>query len=157
MRFLPHLLKRFVVNGRLVVIDHDGARHNFGTGENGPEVTIRFTDARIADEIVRNPELRAAEAYMDGRLVFENGGRAYDLLYLFSINRRTLAAHPVQQILARVWKLLKSLHQNNALGRAAKQAQAHYDHPEAFYALWLDPTMAYSCAYFMPKTYLGIN
>jgi cyclopropane-fatty-acyl-phospholipid synthase len=29
-----------------------------------------------------------------------------------------------------------------------EQVQAHYDLSDAFFALWLDPTMTYSCAYF---------
>ena len=76
MKLLPHLLRRFVQNGRLVVIDHDGTRESFGSGEGGPEVTIRFTDAKVEREIFFNPELKAAEAYMDGRLVFDNGATA---------------------------------------------------------------------------------
>jgi cyclopropane-fatty-acyl-phospholipid synthase len=148
MRLLPHLLNRFVRNGRLSVIDHDGTRQSFGSGRDGPEVTIRFTDPRVEREIFFNPELKAAEAYMDGRLVFENGGTAYDLLYLFSINRRELGSHPVQRALRRVWKSLRRVHQANRLGKAATNVRSHYDHPADFYALWLDERMVYSCAYF---------
>jgi cyclopropane-fatty-acyl-phospholipid synthase len=34
------------------------------------------------------------------------------------------------------------------LGRAARNVREHYDHPAAFYKLWLDEMMSYSCAYF---------
>lgn len=148
MKLLPHLLSRFVQNGRLTVIDHDGSRQSFGSGEGGPEVTIRFTDPTVEREIFLNPELKAAEAYMDGRLVFEDGGTAFDLLHLFSVNRTGLGSHPVQRILRRVWRGLRGVHQANRLGQAAKNVREHYDHPAAFYALWLDERMAYSCAYF---------
>jgi cyclopropane-fatty-acyl-phospholipid synthase len=148
MRLLPHLLRRFVQNGRLTVIDHDGAQESFGSGEGGPDVTIRLMDAKVERDIFFNPELKAAEAYMDGRLVFENGGTAYDLLYLFSVNRRGLGSHPVQRALRRAWKAMRGLHQANRLGQAAKNVRSHYDHPAAFYSLWLDERMAYSCAYF---------
>jgi cyclopropane-fatty-acyl-phospholipid synthase len=147
MRYLPHLLRRFVRNGRLTVVDHDGSRHEFGSGEEGPQVAIRLADATVEREIFFNPELKAAEAYMDGRLVFEEGG-VYDLLHLFSVNRAGLGAHPVQKALRRVWKALRGVHQANPLGRAAKNVREHYDHPASFYALWLDERMAYSCAYF---------
>jgi cyclopropane-fatty-acyl-phospholipid synthase len=33
-----------------------------------------------------------------------------------------------------------------------ESAGFHYDFSNAFYALWLDPTMTYSCAYFEPPT-----
>lgn len=148
MRYLPHLLRRFVVNGRLNVIDHDGSRQSFGTGENGPDVTIRFTDARVERDIFFNPELKAAEAYMDGRMVFEPPSRVHDLLFLFSVNRRTLEMHPVQKVLEGVWRGLKRWHQANTRSKAADNAQSHYDVPTGFYKLWLDESMTYSCAYF---------
>ena len=95
MMLLSHLLRRFVRRGRLVVLDHRGTAHRFGSGEDGPEVTIRLTDKAVEREIFLNPELKTAEAYMDGRLVMEGGAPVFDLLYLFSINRSGLAAHPV--------------------------------------------------------------
>ncbi|WP_046863786.1 SAM-dependent methyltransferase [Microvirga massiliensis] len=148
MFLLPHLLRRFVQVGRLVVIDPEGMRHSFGSGGEGPSVTIRFTDEKVEREIFLNPELKAAEAYMDGRLVFEDGSTVYDLLALFSVNRKSLGAHPIQKGLRRVWKTLRGVHQANPLGRAAENVREHYDHPASFYELWLDRRMAYSCAYF---------
>ncbi|HEY8567497.1 MAG TPA: cyclopropane-fatty-acyl-phospholipid synthase family protein [Beijerinckiaceae bacterium] len=147
MKLLPHLLARFVRNGRLTVTDHDGSSRSFGSGENGPAVAIRFTDAAVEREIFLNPELKAAEAYMDGRIVFERGG-VFDLLHLFSVNRSGLASHPLQKALRRGWKALRGVHQANPQGKAAANASSHYDHPASFYRLWLDESMAYSCAYF---------
>jgi cyclopropane-fatty-acyl-phospholipid synthase len=149
---LSHLLRRFVRNGRLVVVDHTGTAHAFGSGANGPKVTIRFTDAAVAREVFFNPELKAAEAYMDGRLVVENGGKIYDLLELFSVNRSGLAAHPLQQALRRIWRALRRFQQRNPLGLAARNVRHHYDIPHKFFQLWLDETMTYSCAYYASPT-----
>ena len=66
MRLLPHLLARFVRNGRLTVVFEDGENRSFGSGSGGPDVTIRLTDAKVEREIFFNPELKTAEAYMDG-------------------------------------------------------------------------------------------
>ena len=148
MLLLSHLLRRFVRRGRLVVIDHTGAEHAFGERTGEPEVTIRLTDKAVEREIFLNPELKAAEAYMDGRLVMENGQRVFDLLYLFSINRSGLAAHPVQKAIRKGWRALRRWHQRNPLGLAAKNIRHHYDIPPDFYRLWLDETMTYSCAYY---------
>lgn len=148
MRLLPNLLSRFIKNGRLTVIFEDGSRQTFGSGKDGPDVTIRLTDKAVEREIFFNPELKAAEAYMDGRLVIENGGKAFDLLSLFSVNRTGLAAHPVQKALRKAWRALRRRQQNNKLGQAAKNVQHHYDIPTKFYELWLDDTMTYSCAYY---------
>ena len=127
---------------------HDGVEHVFGSGADGPSVSIRLMDARVERELFFNPELATGEAYMDGRLVFEDGSTVYDLLLLFSVNRRGLGAHPLQQALRKVWRRLRGFHQSNPLGRAARNVRQHYDHPAAFYALWLDPAMNYSCAHF---------
>lgn len=148
MMLLPHLLRRFVKAGRLTLRTHDGAEHRFGSGEDGPSVSIRLMDAKVERELFFNPELATAEAYMDGRLVFEDGSSVYDLLLLFSVNRRGLASHPLQQVLRKVWRALRGVHQSNPLGRAARNVRTHYDFPAEFYALWLDETMSYSCAYF---------
>ncbi len=148
MRLLSGLLRRFIDKGRLVAIDADGTRYNFGSGLDGPTVTMRLGDKKLERQLFLNPELVAAEAYMDGRLTFEDGSTIYDFMYLFSINRRGLASHPVQQALRRAWRGLKRWHQSNPLGRAASNAQSHYDHPPEFYRLWLDSQMIYSCAYF---------
>jgi len=148
MRFLPHLLKRFVHKGQLTVIEPNGTRTVFGSGEDGPNVVMRLKDEKLDRELFFNPELVSAEAYMDGRLTFEDGSTVYDFLMLFSVNRRGLASHPVQQALRRSWRALKRWHQSNPLGRSASNAQSHYDHPPEFYRLWLDSRMIYSCAYF---------
>jgi cyclopropane-fatty-acyl-phospholipid synthase len=148
MRLLSHLLRRFVRNGRLVVTDYRGERHVFGSGENGPDVAIRFTDAAVEREIFFNPELKAAEAYMDGRMVFEGGSRVFDFLKLFSVNRKGLASHPVQKVLRDAWRATRRLQQRNTVARSAANAKHHYDIPPAFYKMWLDPTLTYSCAYF---------
>ncbi len=147
MFLLQHLLRRFVEKGRLTVIRHDGSRHAFGSGVDGPDVLVRFHDAKVERELFFNPELASAEAYMDGRLTIENGS-VYDLLFLFSVNRRGLGAHPLQQALRKSWRALRRLHQQNPLGRAGENVRQHYDHPADFYALWLDQGMNYSCAYF---------
>jgi cyclopropane-fatty-acyl-phospholipid synthase len=80
--------------------------------------------------------------------VFENGSQVFDLLTLFSINRRGLGAHPVQQAIRKIWRALRGRHQHNPVGKAARNARDHYDYPEAFYSLWLDKSMTYTCAYF---------
>jgi cyclopropane-fatty-acyl-phospholipid synthase len=148
MFVLQRLLRRFVEKGRLIVVAYDGKSYAFGGVIDGPSVTIRLHDAKVARELFLNPELAAAEAYMNSRLTFEDGSTIYDLLLLFSVNRRGLAAHPLQQILRRIWRTLRGVHQANPLGRAARNVRHHYDHPAAFYKLWLDEMMNYSCAYF---------
>jgi cyclopropane-fatty-acyl-phospholipid synthase len=149
MKLLSHLLKRFVHNGRLAVIDHAGQRHVFGSGDDGPNVTIRLTRKAVERAIFFNPELKVAESYMDGDLLLENGSTIHDLLALFSVNRSGLASHPTQRALRKIWRMLRRGQQRNPIGLATRNIRHHYDIPPEFYRLWLDETMTYSCAYYL--------
>ena len=105
MLLLTHMLKAFVRVGTLTVIDADGRRHVFA-GAPGPAVTMRLTDRALYRKLVFNPELHAGEAYMDGRLCFEEGSTLRDFLTLFSVNRLTLGSYPLQRALRGVSRAL---------------------------------------------------
>ena len=143
---LSHMLKSFVRVGALTVIDADGADHVFG-GTPGPSVTMRLTDRSLYRKLFANPELHAGEAYMNGTMRFEDGSLR-DFLTLFSVNRRALGAYPLQHALLRVSRMLKRFQQANPIGRAQRNVAHHYDLGNAFYSLFLDHDMHYSCGYF---------
>ena len=86
---LSHMLKSFVRVGTLKVIDAGGAEHVFAGTADGPNVTMRLKDRSLYTKLFFNPELHAGEAYMDGRLTFENS-TLRDFLTLFSVNRVAL-------------------------------------------------------------------
>ncbi len=144
---LSHMLNSFVRVGALTVIDADGASHVFG-GTPGPTVTMRLTDRSLYRKLFSNPELHAGEAYMNGTMRFEDGSLR-DFLTLFSVNRRALGAYPLQHALRRVSRMLKRFQQANPIGRAQRNVAHHYDLGNAFYSLFLDRDMHYSCGYFM--------
>ena len=144
---LSHMLNFFVRVGALTVIDADGASHVFG-GTPGPTVTMRLTDRSLYRKLFSNPELHAGEAYMNGTMRFEDGSLR-DFLTLFSVNRRALGAYPLQHALRRVSRMLKRFQQANPIGRAQRNVAHHYDLGNAFYSLFLDRDMHYSCGYFM--------
>lgn len=147
MRLLAHLLTRFIQNGTLRVIDAGGTTHVFAGGGRGPDITIRLHNRALERKLFMNPELNAAEAYMEGTLSIENAS-AHDFLHLFSLNRSSLGQHPAQAALRKVWRALKGRHQHNPAQRAAVNAQHHYDLTTELYALFLDPDLNYSCAFF---------
>jgi len=145
---LPGLLDKFIRHGTLRLYDASGKLHTFGGKLPGPSVTLRINRRGLETKLFLNPELKAAEAYMDGSLTFEDGSAVYDLLLLFSVNRSGLAAHGSQKLLRRLWRALRRWHQANPVGTAAKQARHHYDLSTDLYRLFLDEDMQYSCAYF---------
>jgi cyclopropane-fatty-acyl-phospholipid synthase len=144
---LSHMLKSFVRTGTLKVIDAEGKTHIFGGRAAGPDVTMRLTDPTLYRTLFLNPELAAGEAYMDGRMSFENS-TLRDFLTLFSVNRLSLGSYPLQKVMRKVSRGLKSFQQANPIGRAQKNVAHHYDIGNDFYKLFLDRGMQYSCAYF---------
>ncbi len=144
---LSHMMKSFVRVGTLRVIDVGGNVHVY-SGEPGPDVTMRLSDKSLYHKLVFNPELSAGEAYMDGRMTFENS-TLRDFLTLISVNRISLGSYPVQRILRRVSRQFKRFQQANPIGKAAQNVAHHYDLGNDFYRLFLDEGMQYSCAYFL--------
>jgi cyclopropane-fatty-acyl-phospholipid synthase len=144
---LSHMLRSFVRIGTLTVIDADGGRHVFA-GSPGPSVTMRLTDRSLYRKLFLNPELHAGEAYMDGRMRFEDS-TLRDFLTLFSVNRLSLGNQPLQKVLRRISRGLKRFQQANPVGKAQQNVAHHYDLGNEFYKLFLDEGMQYSCAYFL--------
>ena len=151
MALIDLFLSRRVHRGQLTVHHADGKTATFGTPD--PEfrdVTIRFVDKGAANFIVRNPGLGAAEAYMDGRLVVEQGD-IRDLVYLLSGNgkwekgKRTLKPSAARGLVASVTHRLNRI---NMTRKAKRNVAHHYDLSDRLYDLFLDADRQYSCAYY---------
>ncbi|MBT5455393.1 MAG: SAM-dependent methyltransferase, partial [Rhodospirillaceae bacterium] len=113
---LSHMMKSFVRVGTLKVIDVGGREHVFA-GAPGLSVTMRLHDKSLYRKLVSNPELSAGEAYMDGRMTFEDSSLR-DFLTLISINRISLGSYPVQKVLRAISRQLKRFQQANPVGKA---------------------------------------
>ncbi len=141
---LARLLGPAMTAGALDIVGADGRRHRLGAGT--PSLTLRLHDKALHRDLVVNPRLRFGEAYMDGRLSIE-GGTVYDFLAL-------LCAGPenVQGVLGNVREALapalRLLQQSNPLRRSRQNVAHHYDLSRAFFELFLDRDLQYSCAYF---------
>lgn len=151
MALLDLFLARAVKRGRLTVLHHDGRRAAFGMPHPGfPDVTIRFTDAGAVGAILRDPALGAGEAYMNGRLVVDEGD-VLDLVTLMTANDRweegagRLKANPAVRAVEAVTHRIGRIN----MARAARRNVAHhYDLSDRLYDLFLDADRQYSCAYF---------
>jgi cyclopropane-fatty-acyl-phospholipid synthase len=109
---------------------------------------VRLHSRALHTRLALNPELYAAEAYMDGTLTFENGAHVRDLIELFAQNRGGLAGAASQRLLRRFWRAVRRWHQRNGIALATQQARHHYDVPYEIYRLFLDEGLNYSCAFF---------
>jgi hypothetical protein len=122
---LEILLRRIVEHGDLSLITHDGKTFRFGDGE-GPAVVARLADRKLERQLALDPHLAVGEAYMDGRLIMEQG-RIYDLLALVLENAM---AHPPPrwaQTLDVARFLTRRLAQFNPTSRSRRNVAHHYD------------------------------
>ena len=106
--------------------------------DEAPRVTLRLTDARTAAALARPSMLALAEAYIEGGL--ELDGDIREAIRSAEALSRTHSEETFERASR------AGVHRTRAADRAA--VRHHYDVSNEFYALWLDPRMVYSCAYF---------
>ncbi len=147
MSLIGRLLGTLVKRGRLTLIVAGGPPESFGPGD-GPGLTVRFTDRRLALEIVRNPRLAFGEAYMDGRLIIENG-TILDLLELIVAANKWEEGGKGRKLMSKgKMGQIAALFRRNPAARARKNVAHHYDLNDELYDLFLDEDRQYSCAYY---------
>ncbi len=150
-KLLDRFLGKGVRHGRLGVVFADGATRIYGRETQGfPEIVIRLTDDKVPRDVIMDPRLGAAEAFMDGRLVIEEGD-IMGLVTLLRANNRWDkggAISPPKLTRKLVNKASFAFEQvNNAIGSKENVAH-HYDIGNDFYALMLDDEhWQYSCAF----------
>lgn len=140
------LLHRAVTVGTVKLTGPDGTTQVFGGTAAGPEIAIRLTDRSFDMKVLRDPQLAIAEAFMDGRLLLEQGDLT-DLFRVYHANRDAFDKKPGAVSGKLLWLLRRTL-EVNAPWQAKQNASRHYDLGNAFYRRWLDRDMQYSCAYF---------
>jgi cyclopropane-fatty-acyl-phospholipid synthase len=146
MRLFDALLHRLVRKGSLIVIDAAGGRHCYGDG-SGENVTIRFTDRATPRRAAFNPALELGEAYMDGRLLVEEGDIAA-FLDLIGRNTHWDDGDAARLALWRPWRRNRRWETWNWQRQARRNVAHHYDLSNRLFALFLDADLQYSCGYF---------
>ena len=147
MALIEKLVGKVIREGRLTLLMPGGERHEFGPG-GGRSLTVRLTDRKTAFAIARNPRIGLGEAYMDGRLVIEDGD-ILDLMELATGANRWEEGGAGRKALAKGKNPLKKLWRaRNEARRARKNVAHHYDIGNDLYRLFLDDDLQYSCAYF---------
>ena len=106
-----------------------------------PRVTVRLNDASTAAALARPSFLTFGEAYIEGRADLEGDMREAirSVEALARSAQRTLFANSGSRV----------RHTRNVDRESIRH---HYDVSNEFYALWLDPRMVYSCAYFRDES-----
>ena len=150
MSLVGKFLDKLIQHGTLKLTHADGTEESFGTAKDGfPDVAVRLADKGVIRQILTDPRLGAAEAFMDGKLIIEQGD-IMELVQLVRANRPwerggTLnEPGPVSKAKNRV---LGGLDRINGLARSKSNVAHHYDIGNELYEHFLDEDLQYSCAY----------
>ncbi|MFM7028390.1 MAG: class I SAM-dependent methyltransferase [Chakrabartia sp.] len=152
MWLLRKFLERTIKAGRLTVILAGGERLEFGVAHPGfPDIVLRFADARVSGDIMRNPRLGFGEAWLDGRIVIEQG----DLAGFLTLFRKNASwenggewLKPKGLIRRAAGDLAARLDRINWERKSKRNVAHHYDLDDRLFDLFLDRDRQYSCAYF---------
>ena len=148
---LPWVARMFLTvldrleHGSLMLIDPAGIALHLGRAGQQPHATLRINDWRAAGMILRRGDIGFAECLERGWV------ETPDMLALFTVALRNEGV--TQVVDGRWWALLARrfthwvLRDNSRRG-SRRNILSHYDLGNAFYSLWLDPTMSYSAAWF---------
>ena len=149
-RLLSALLHRLDV-GSVELTTPEGATLRFGPGgapmpgiKANPAVLV-FRDWGIAGEALKGGDVAFAESYMEGRWDTPD---LTQLLTVLAANQAALERAFYGQWWSRTLLRLKHFLNANTKRQSRRNILAHYDLGNAFYRLWLDPTMTYSSALF---------
>ncbi|HLI48126.1 MAG TPA: cyclopropane-fatty-acyl-phospholipid synthase family protein [Chthonomonas sp.] len=126
-----------------VVTYWDGCTYRYGE-EGEPVFTVKLLKPVDIGAFIENMALAFGEAYMNGDIEVEG-----DLADLVAMALRNIA-------LEATWRQRRALrvlgrvagHAKRSLRKQQEDVAAHYDLGNAFFRLWLDETMTYSCAFF---------
>lgn len=137
------LLQR-LQHGRLLLELPDGRTLPFGSGAQ-PAASMRLHNWKVFGAVLRSGDIGLAETYID-----EDWSTPHlaDLLGLLLANREGLESLVYGAWWGRLLHRLRHLLNRNTRSGSRRNIHAHYDLGNAFYALWLDPSMNYSSAWF---------
>ena len=142
---LGMLLHHIVENGTLAVRWSDGRASVYGSG--APRAAVRFTDRLTPIRIALRPDLAFGEAYMNGRMIVEEG-TITDVLEILISNFGNQRLPKSMRFARLIRRWFRSIAQFNPARRSRKNVAHHYDLSGELYDLFLDSDRQYSCAYF---------
>jgi cyclopropane-fatty-acyl-phospholipid synthase len=136
-------LLEFLRQGTLSVHLPDGSARRYGSGE--PHAAIHLANWEPLSQALRSGDIGFAESYIAGDWHTPD---LTSLLVLLLRNREVLDSVVYGSWWGRLAYRLQHLFNRNSKAGSRRNIHAHYDLGNAFYDLWLDPSMNYSSAWF---------
>ncbi len=146
MSLIGKMIDKLLSSGSITIVEPGKEPQTYGPG-GGKSVTVRLTDRKVNFDIMKNPRLGLGEAYMDGRLIVENGS-ALDLLEVITGSNPWEDGKDSRGILNRGKAGIRRMFARNDAKRAKRNVAHHYDLGDKLYETFLDSDRQYSCAYF---------
>ena len=134
-----------IVVGELDLRLPSGERRAFGVPGSKPSAAVTVTSVDLFRRLARRPRLGLGESYAAGDWC------ADDLVAFFELLIRNVAAarkRPPLSRLVRLERYRPHLPPRQGLRRSQHNIHYHYDIGNDLYSLFLDESLAYSCAYF---------
>ena len=132
-------------SGHLKLTLPDGEKREFGNHSDQLHAEIHILEWSVFKEIMSHGDIGFAESYIQGKW---NTPDLKTLLELAIRNRTILEKAIYGNWYGSIFYRLKHWLRDNSKSGSRKNIHAHYDLGNAFYTLWLDPTMSYSSAWF---------
>ena len=154
-RRVLQLLQR-LPRGQLILQLPDGRVLQVGAtapGAHSERAHLVVHDWRVFERTLKSGDIGLAESYIDGE--WDSPDKAA-LLRLCIANRDHIEGLVYGRWWGRLLYRLKHLRQRNSRTGSEKNIHAHYDLGNAFYRLWLDPSMIYSAAWFEGRDPRGV-
>ena len=134
---------RGLQHGALLLQRPDGVHQLYGDGSF--PVVLELKNWKLCGAALRSGDIGFAESFIAGDWKTDNLSGLIELLIR---NRAGDRGAGLRQLVGSLLYRLKHLLNRNSRAGSRKNIHAHYDIGNAFYQLWLDPTMTYSSAIF---------
>ena len=145
---LDRILRRGITYGRLEVTFPDGAVRGYGPGSPGPKARVELADPALIAKILMNPQMALGEGYMDGGLRFTSDDDIRHFLQIAVMSSKSGKLPLPMRMANRIRVKTKGVMQANTLAKSRQRVAHHYDIPDAFYGLFMEEDLQYTCAYF---------
>jgi cyclopropane-fatty-acyl-phospholipid synthase len=131
--------------GHLILTLPNNEVREFGNRTDQLHAEIQILDWSVFKQVLAHGDIGFAESYIRGEW---NTPDLKAVLDLAIRNRKILEKAIYGSWLGSLAYRLKHWFRDNSKSGSRKNIHAHYDLGNAFYTLWLDPTMSYSSAWF---------
>jgi len=132
-------------SGYLKLTLPDGKVREFGNTSDSLHAEIQIFNWSVFKQVLSHGDIGFAESYIRGEW---NTPDLKALLELAIRNRQILEKAIYGSWYGSLLYRIRHWLRDNSKSGSRKNIHAHYDLGNAFYALWLDPTMSYSSAWF---------